>query len=216
MVDRALAAAAPTCPVPDNAYTHRRAVTARLRPRRRDRRPGDGGTATRSPSTGCRSRSRGARSPPCSAPTAPARPRPWRPARATEPPQQGTRPRAGPRPAARPARPAPPDRRHAAGRRRLERRTRRWRCCDHIASLHAHPLDTADARRPARPGRLRPHALPPALRRPAAAPRPGDGAGRATGAGVRRRADRRAWTRRPGVRRGSCSRSSGPTASRSC
>ena len=42
----------------------------------------------------------------------------------------------------------------------------------HVARLHAHPLDTGDAHRPARAGRLRADAVPPALRRPAAAARP--------------------------------------------
>ena len=69
----------------------------------------------------------------------------------------------------------------------------------HIARLHAHPLDVDAARRAARARRLRADAVPPALRRPAAAARPGDGAGRPPGARVRRRADRRAWTRRPGA-----------------
>ena len=59
--------------------------------------------------------------------------------------------------------------------------------------------------RAARPGRLRPDAVPAALRRPAAAARPGDGGGRPSRAGLRRRADRRAWTRRRGGPPGSCS-----------
>ena len=46
----------------------------------------------------------------------------------------------------------------------------------HIARLHAHPLDVDDARRAARARRLRPDAVPAALRRPAAAARAGDGA----------------------------------------
>ena len=61
---------------------------------------------------------------------------------------------------------------------------------DHVARLHAHPLDTGMLGGAAGPRRLRSYAVPPALRRAAAAARAGAGAGRPPGAGLRRRADR--------------------------
>ena len=56
-------------------------------------------------------------------------------------PQAGLGLGARARPAAPAPRPAPPHRGDAPGRRRLVRACAPWRCCGHIARLHAHPLD---------------------------------------------------------------------------
>ena len=60
-----------------------------------------------------------------------------------------------------------------------------------MAKLHAHPLDVGRADRAPRPRQLRPHHLPAALRRPAAAAGARHGRRRPPRAGLPRRADRR-------------------------
>ena len=60
----------------------------------------------------------------------------------------------------------------------------------HVAALHAHPLDVDVLEERLGLARVRPHAVPTPLRRPAAAARAGDGGGRPARGGVRRRADR--------------------------
>ncbi len=106
----------------------------------------------------------------------------------------GARARSGPGP--RPARPAPPDRGDAAGRRGVVRRARDGDAPARGPAARA-PVGHLDARRSAGAGRLRAHAVPPALRGPAAAARAGDGRGRAPRAGVRRRAHGRHGRRCP-------------------
>ena len=110
---------------------------------------------------------------------------------------------AGPRPgpATSGAASCPPDRRDAPGRRRVERRPGAGRCC----ATSPRCTRTRSTRRCSRSGsarRVRPDAVPPALGRPEAAARPGDGAGRAARGGLRRRADRGAGPGRAGVRLG--------------
>ena len=71
-----------------------------------------------------------------------------------------------------------------------------WSGCRRRRDAAAHrraaraPARPGDARGAARPRRVRADAVPTPLRRPQAAPRAGDGAGRAAGGRVRRRADR--------------------------
>ena len=110
-------------------------------------------------------------------------------------PQRGPGPGAGARPGPRPARPAPPDRRDAPARWCLERRPRRRDAAPHRPAARP-PARRRRSLRPARPRRLRPYAVPPALGRPAAAARPGDGDRGPPRDRVRGRADRRHGPRR--------------------
>ncbi len=105
-------------------------------------------------------------------------------------PQEGRVRVLGPRPGARPSCAAPPDRRDAPARRRVERRARRRDAAAHRPAARP-PARRRRALRPARPRRLRAYAVPPALRRPAAAARAGDGDRRPPRDRVRRRADGR-------------------------
>ena len=93
-------------------------------------------------------------------------------------------------PGRRPGRAAGPDRGDAAGRRRLPDGARRGDAAAGGRLLGA-PAGRALAQLGARPRRLRPHPVQAALRRPAAAADPGLRRGRAPGAGVPGRADRR-------------------------
>ena len=85
---------------------------------------------------------------------------------------------------------APADRRDAPVRRRLPGRPRRRDAAPHGHAARP-PARRGRADRAARPRQLRPHDLPAALRRPAAAARAGDGRGRPPRAGLPGRADRR-------------------------
>ena len=113
------------------------------------------------------------------------------------------------------ARLKPRDRRHAPVRRRLLRRPRRRDAAPHGQAARP-PARRGRAHRAPRPRRLRPHHLPQALRRPAAAPRARDGRRRPPRTRLPRRADRRASTHRPAAPPGTSCASCAPTASRWC
>ena len=86
----------------------------------------------------------------------------------------------------------------------------------HIAACTPDPLDPARWSSGSGLGSCGRTDLPAAVRRAAAAARAGDGRRRPARAGLPRRADRRAWTRRPGTPPGTWCASCAPTASPWC
>ena len=155
------------------------------------------GTATRRPSTDSASTSRGAAITAVLGPNGAGKTTTLETCEGYRTPR--ARPGAGARagPAAGPARPAPPDRRDAAERRRLVRACGPSRCCGTSPPCTPIPSTSTCSWSGSGSELVRADAVPPALRRPAAAAGPGHGRGRPPRAGRSSTSRPPGWTRRP-------------------